>query len=93
MRIPAKRITFRLHEPTIDGMDALIRSGMASSRNALIEVLVEQALRGLRRREREAQSQKIYARAFQDALYAKEQEEVSRAFAAADAETARRLDP
>lgn len=93
MRIPARRITFRLHEPTIEGMDALIGSGMASSRNALIETLVGQALRALRRREREAQTEKIYVHAFQNASYAEEQEEVRRAFAAADAETARRLDP
>lgn len=92
MRVVAKRLTFRLHRPTIEGIDALVRAGMAPSRNALIEALVEQALRGLRRREREAQTEKIYARAFQDASYAQEQEEVGRAFAAADHETARRLD-
>lgn len=93
MRVPAKRITFRLHQPTIDGIDALVTSGVASSKNTLIEALVEQALRVLRRREREAQTEKIYAHAFQDASYAKEQEEVTRAFATADAETARRLHP
>lgn len=93
MRIPAKRVTFRLHEPTIKGIDALVRGGVASSQNALIEALVDQAVRALRRREREAQTEKIYAQAFHDASYAKEQEEVTRAFAAADAETARRLDP
>jgi Arc/MetJ-type ribon-helix-helix transcriptional regulator len=93
MRVSAKRMTFRLHQPTIEGIDALVRSGMAASRNALIETLVEQALRALRRREREVQTEKIYAHAFQDGSYAKEQEELSRAFAAADAETARRLDP
>lgn len=92
MRVSAKRMTFRLHQPTIDGIDALIRSGAASSRNALIESLVDQALRALRRREREAQTEKLYALAFQDPSYAKEQEEVSRDFAAADAETAKRLD-
>ena len=93
MRVSAKRLTFRLHHPTIEGIDALVRSGAAPSRNALIESLVEQALRALRRREREVQTEKIYAHAFQDAAYAKEQEEVSRAFAAADAETARGLSP
>lgn len=93
MRIPAKRITFRLHQPTIEGIDALVHSGVASSRNALLEALVEQALRALRRREREAQTEKIYAHAFQAASYANEQEEVPQDFASADAETARRLDP
>lgn len=93
MRVSAKRITFRLHQPTIDGIGALVRSGVAPSRNALIESLVAHALRALTRREREVQAEKMYAHAFQDAGYAKEQEEVSRAFAAADAETARGLSP
>lgn len=90
---PAKRMTFRLHQPTIEGIDALIRGGMASSRNTLIEALVDQALRGLRRRERETHAEKVYAEAFRDASYVTEQEEVVRAFAAADVETARRIDP
>lgn len=90
---PAKRMTFRLHQPTIEGIDALIRGGMASSRNTLIESLVDTALRGLRRRERETHAEKVYAEAFRDASYVTEQEEVVRAFAAADVETARRIDP
>ena len=92
MRIPAKRMTFRLHQPTIAGIDALVQSGLARSRNALIETLVDQALRVLRRREREARTEKVYSEAFRDPAYAAEQEEVIRAFAAADAETAGRLD-
>jgi len=85
-------MTFRLHQPTIAGIDALVQSGLAPSRNALIETLVDQALRVLRRREREAQTEKVYSEAFRNPAYAAEQEEVIRAFAAADAETAGRLD-
>ncbi len=92
MRIPAKRMTFRLHQPTVAAIDVLVHSGLAPSRNALIEALVDQALRVLRRREREAQTEKAYSEAFRDPAYASEQEEVIRAFAAADAETAGRVD-
>lgn len=85
-------MTFRLHQPTVAGIDALVQSGLAPSRNALIEALVDQALRALRRREREAQTEKAYREAFRDPAYASEQEEVIRAFAAADAETVGRVD-
>lgn len=78
MSVPAKRVTFRLHQPTIEGIDRLVRSDVASSRNTLIEALVSQALRSLRRREREAEAEKIYARAFQTASYVAEQEELVR---------------
>ena len=92
MRIPAKRMTFRLHQPTIAGIDALVLSGLAPSRNALIEALVDQALRTLRRREREGRAEKAYSEAFRDPAYVSEQEEVIRGFAAADAEVAGRVD-
>ncbi len=92
MVTPVKRVTFRLRRPTIEGMDALVRSGIAPSRNALIDALVSQALRALRRREREAEAEKVYARAFADPSYAAEQEQLLRAFAAADAETAKTID-
>jgi len=89
---PVKRVTFRLRRPTVEGIDALVRSGLAPSRNALVDALVSQALRALRRREREAEAEKAYARAFADPSYAAEQAEQLRAFAAADAETARTID-
>lgn len=93
MKTPAKRVTFRLHQPTVEGIDAFVRSGIAPSRNALIEALVSQALKTLRRREREAEAEKVYAQAFRNAPYAAEQEELVQAFAEADAETVRRVDP
>ncbi len=46
----------------------------------MIEALVDQALRVVRRREREAQTEKVYREAFRDPAYASEQEEVIRAF-------------
>lgn len=91
--VPAKRQTFRLHHPTIKGIDTLVRSGAAPSRNALIEMLVERALRTHRRSEREARAEKAYAEAFRDATYTAEQDELTRAFAPADAEAARMIDP
>lgn len=92
MTTPAKRLTFRLHYPTIQGIETLVRGGVAPSRNALIESLVADALRAFRHREREAEAQKAYAEAFRDAAYAAEQDELSRAFSAADVETARHID-
>jgi hypothetical protein len=82
-------MTFRLHQPTIAGIDVLVHGGLAPSRNALIEALVDQALRVLRRREREAQTEKVYREAFRDPAYASEQEEVIRAFAATRPSTER----
>jgi hypothetical protein len=51
MPVIARRMTFRLHLPTLEGIDALVRSGVAPSRNVLIETLVDRAVRALRRRE------------------------------------------
>lgn len=56
--LPA-RLNCRLHHTA--GL-----SGLAPSRNALIEALVNQALRALRRREREARTEKAYREAFHD---------------------------
>lgn len=91
MPVPARRMTFRLHLPTLEGIDALVRSGVAPSRNVLIETLVDQAVRVLRRRERESEAEKIYAQAFRDPAYVAEQEQLSRAYGAADAEAARAI--
>lgn len=93
MRTTAKRITFRLRESTIEGIDALVRRGVARSRNAVIEALVGGALRGIRRQEWEAKAEKTYADAFSHHAYAGEQEELLRDFSAADAESVERLDP
>ncbi len=92
MAAAVKRVTLRLRRATVEAIDALVRGGVARSRNALIEDLVSQAARSLRRGEREAEAEKLYARVFADAAYAAEQEELARAFAVADAEVARSLD-
>lgn len=92
MPIPAKRLTFRLHQPTITGIEELVRSGLAPSRNALIEQLVEQALRRLRQKQREEEAFKQYQAAFENPAYRAEQEALLRDFALADAETARQIE-
>lgn len=92
MAAPAKRVTFRLRRTTVEALDTLVRSGLAPSRNALIEALVSQAVRAFRRREREVEAEKLYTRAFADASYVAEQDEILRAFAVADAEAARTID-
>jgi hypothetical protein len=93
MSLPAKRMTVRLHHPTLEAIDTLVRGGVGSSRTALSEALVDQAVRAHRRRQREVEADTLYAQAFGDAAYAAEQEEMRRAFAAGAAETARRVDP
>lgn len=93
MRTQAKRITFRLHMPAVEGIEELVRSGLAPSRNALIESLVEQAVRRRHRQLREERALKEYRQAFGDPRYRAEQEELERAFARADAETAGMVEP
>lgn len=93
MRTQAKRMTFRLHMPTVEGIEELVRSGVAPSRNALIERLVEQAVRRRRRELREERALEEYREAFGDPNYRAEQEELARAFARADVETAGSIEP
>lgn len=88
----ARRITLRLRERTVDGLDWLVRRGVASSRNTLVEALVENARRAAFRHDRELDSEKIYAAAFGQAPYAAEQDALTADFASADAETARDID-
>ncbi len=88
----AKRVTFPLHVPALDGIEELVRAGYAPSKNALIERLVEEALRKRRRELREQQALEEYRQAFSDPVYRAEQEEILRQFARADAETARLID-
>lgn len=92
MPTPAKRLTFRLHQPTIEGIEELVRSGLAPSRNALIEQLVEQALRRHRQKQREEEAFKQYQAAFENPAYRAEQETLLRDFAMADVETARQIE-
>lgn len=92
MTTPAKRLTFRLHQPTIAGIEELVRSGLAPSKNALIERLVEQALRRHRQQQREAEAFKQYQADFENPTYRAEQEALLEVFAPADAETARQIE-
>ena len=93
MRTQAKRVTFRLHVPVLEAIEELVRSGVAPSRNALIERLVDEAARRRRRKLREERALEDYRQAFGDPAYRAEQEELARAFALADTETARSIEP
>lgn len=92
MTSEAKRVTFRLRKRTVQAMDALVEGGVASSRNMLVETLVNQALRKLHRHQREVHTEKMYASAFRNPVYAAEQAELGEAFSVADAESAAQLD-
>lgn len=92
MAAAAKRVTFRLRRTTVQAMDALVGGGIASSRNALVETLVDDAVRRLRRREREAQAEEVYAQAFGDPAYVAEQVDLGEVFSNADVESLAQAD-
>lgn len=91
MPIAAKRITFRLHQPTVESIDKLVKDGLAPSKAALIEQLVEQASRRHQQHQREAEALKQYQAAFGDLRYRTEQDALADDFARADAETAAQI--
>ncbi len=88
MSIVAKRMTFRLHQPTVESIDELVKGGLAPSKAALIERLVEQALRRYQQQQREAEAFRQYQAAFGDPCYRTEQDAIAEDFARADAEAA-----
>jgi Arc/MetJ-type ribon-helix-helix transcriptional regulator len=91
MSIVAKRMTFRLHQPTVESIDELVKDGLAPSKAALIEQLVEQARRRHHQQQREAEAFKQYQAAFGDPCYRTEQDTIAENFARADAETAAQI--
>ena len=91
MPIAAKRITFRLHQPTVESIDELVKGGLAPSKAALIEQLVEHARRRHQQQRRETEALKQYQAAFGDPHYRTEQEAITEDFARADAETAAQI--
>lgn len=91
MPIAAKRITFRLHQPIVESIDELVKDGLAPSKAALIEQLVEQARRRHQQQQREAEALKQYQVAFGDSRYRTEQDTITEDFARADAETAAQI--
>lgn len=91
MPIAAKRITFRLHQPTVESIDELVKGGLAPSKAALIEQLVEQARRRHQQQQRETEALKQYQEAFGDPRYRTEQHALAEDFARADAETAAQI--
>lgn len=86
MTAASKRVTLRLHLPVVKALDELVAGGWAPSRNALVERLVEEAVRRHRRRQREEAMYREYVEAFSDPAYREEQERILREFARADAE-------
>lgn len=82
----AKRMTLRLHLPAIRAMDELVAAGWAPSRNALVERLLEEALRRHRRRVCDENRYREYREAFENPDYRQEQTELLQAFSRADAE-------
>jgi Arc/MetJ-type ribon-helix-helix transcriptional regulator len=91
MPIAAKRMTFRLHQPTVESIDELVKVGLAPSKAALIEQLVEQARRRYRQQQREVEAFRQYQAAFGNPCYRTEQDAIAEDFAAADAETAAQI--
>ncbi|PTL35894.1 hypothetical protein CLG94_09085 [Candidatus Methylomirabilis limnetica] len=91
MPIIAKRMTFRLHQPTVESIDELVKDGVAPSKAALIERLVEQARRRHQQHQREAEAFRQYQAAFSDPCYRTEQDAIAEDFARADAETAAQI--
>ncbi|HWR21457.1 MAG TPA: ribbon-helix-helix protein, CopG family [Verrucomicrobiae bacterium] len=91
MPIVAKRMTFRLHQPTVESIDELVKGGLAPSKAALIERLVEQALRRYQQQQREAEAFRQYQAAFGDPCYRIEQDAIAEDFARADAEAAAQI--
>ncbi|MBZ0168585.1 hypothetical protein MELA_02646 [Candidatus Methylomirabilis lanthanidiphila] len=91
MPIAAKRITFRLHQPTVESIDELVKDGLAPSKAALIEQLVEQARRRQQQQQREAEALRQYQAAFGDPAYRAEQDALADDFAQADADTAAQI--
>lgn len=91
MPIAAKRMTFRLHQPTVESIDELVKGGLAPSKAALIERLVEQALRRHQQQQREAEAFRQYQAAFGDPRYRTEQDAIAEDFTRTDAETAAQI--
>jgi hypothetical protein len=87
IRGKTKKATFNLHIDVLDGLDEAMISGMAQSKNTLVEKAILKELQELRRQAR----QKAWIEAAQDPLLLKDIEETGIAFDSADAETARRI--
>jgi hypothetical protein len=89
---PARNATFSLHPEAHRAINDLMAAGKAASKNALVEELLLREWRKLERERREASRLTAYQEAMRDPLFTTDVSEISAAFAAADAESARRIE-
>lgn len=75
----------------MESIDELVKGGLAPSKAALIERLVEQARRRYQQKQREAEAFRQYQAAFGDPCYRTEQDAIAEDFALADAEAAAQI--
>jgi hypothetical protein len=91
-RARARNATFSLHPEALRAIDDLMAAGRAPSKNALVEGLVLREWRRLAQERRDAARLHAYQEAMHDPLFLADLGEVERAFATADAETARLIE-
>jgi len=87
MGLPARKVTFSLHEDVLEELAKAVSQGSAASKNAFVERAIRNELSELRKQERHRR----WEAAMQDGHFLKDLEETQDAFEAADAETARRI--
>lgn len=88
----ARNATFRLHIESLRAIDELMAAGRAPSKNALVEDLVLREWRRVAQARRDEARRQSYEEAMRDPLFVADLRDVERAFADADAESARRID-
>ena len=88
----ARNATFSLHPAAHQALTDLVAAGKASSKNALVEDLLLREWRRLERERREAARLTAYEEAMRDPLFKADLDEIGGAFAAADVESARRIE-
>lgn len=88
MRGKTKKATFNLHIDVLAELDEVMTSGIAPSKNALVERALVKELKELRRQARRA----LWQEAVKDPLFMKDIEKVEADFRYADAETAGGID-
>ena len=83
----SRKATFSLQEDVLAAVNDAVRNGAAPSKNAFVEGALRRELRELERARRRAR----WEEAARDPLLLKDVREAEEDFAAADAETARRI--
>jgi hypothetical protein len=82
-----KKATFNLRTDILAELDKVMSTGVAPSKNALVERALLKELKELRRQER----QRTWKEGAKDTLLLKDIKDVETAFRTADAETAQRI--